>query len=211
MVGMEELKRKFIELLDKDNEFRYLIMGYLGLSEVMKRLEGHDRKFNEVITELKRHSEILEKHDRKFNEIMKRLEEHDKRLEELSIGLRALGARWGIMAEESFRNAMKGIVEKYFDGKISKWEYYDSEGIVYGYPSMVEVDIVIKDKVHILVEIKSSVHRGDVIELYRIAELYNREVGVKPRIAIVSPYIDSDAVKLSEKLGIETYSSLSSS
>ncbi|HIQ13687.1 MAG TPA: hypothetical protein EYH44_04830, partial [Thermoprotei archaeon] len=81
MVGMEELKRKFIELLDKDNEFRYLIMGYLGLSEVMKRLEGHDRKFNEVITELKRHSEILEKHDRKFNEVITELKRHSEILE----------------------------------------------------------------------------------------------------------------------------------
>jgi len=36
---MEPLKRQFLELLDKDLEFRYAVAGYLGLSEILKRLE----------------------------------------------------------------------------------------------------------------------------------------------------------------------------
>jgi len=33
------LKREFLELLDRDLEFRYAVAGYLGLSEILKRLD----------------------------------------------------------------------------------------------------------------------------------------------------------------------------
>lgn len=35
----EKLKREFIELLEKDIESRYTVAGYLGPSEVLKRLD----------------------------------------------------------------------------------------------------------------------------------------------------------------------------
>jgi chromosome segregation ATPase len=35
----EKLKKEFIELLEKDKEFRYTVAGYLGLSEILKRLD----------------------------------------------------------------------------------------------------------------------------------------------------------------------------
>ena len=48
----EKLKREFIELLERDKEFRYTVAGYLGLSEVLKRLdkleEGQVRLWKEV-------------------------------------------------------------------------------------------------------------------------------------------------------------------
>jgi chromosome segregation ATPase len=40
MVKMEDLKREFLELLDRDLEFRYAVAGYLGLSEILKRLDA---------------------------------------------------------------------------------------------------------------------------------------------------------------------------
>ncbi|MGB9717819.1 MAG: hypothetical protein ACPL4E_05190, partial [Thermoproteota archaeon] len=48
----EKLRREFIELLEKDLEFRYTVAGYLGLSEVLKRLdkleEGQNKLWEEV-------------------------------------------------------------------------------------------------------------------------------------------------------------------
>jgi len=34
-----KLKKEFLELLEKDLEFRYTVAGYLGLSEILKRLD----------------------------------------------------------------------------------------------------------------------------------------------------------------------------
>ncbi|MEM2922704.1 MAG: hypothetical protein QXF26_10375 [Candidatus Bathyarchaeia archaeon] len=38
-VALESLKRELLELLERDVEFRYAVAGYLGLSEVLKRLD----------------------------------------------------------------------------------------------------------------------------------------------------------------------------
>jgi chromosome segregation ATPase len=37
---MDALKREFLQLLDTDIEFRYAVAGYLGLSEILKRLDS---------------------------------------------------------------------------------------------------------------------------------------------------------------------------
>ena len=38
--SLRELKRRFLRLLDEDVEFRYTVAGYLGLSEILRRLDG---------------------------------------------------------------------------------------------------------------------------------------------------------------------------
>jgi len=48
-----QLKRRFLELLDKDLEFRYTVAGYLGLSEILRRLEEHDKRFEEILAEIR--------------------------------------------------------------------------------------------------------------------------------------------------------------
>lgn len=67
----------------------------------------------------------------------------------------------------------------------------------------MEIDLVIRDGRHVLVEVKSSVSSGEVLEFLRIATLYKKVTGVKPELAIVSPYINTRAHKLSEKSGIK--------
>jgi len=120
----------------------------------------------------------------------------------------ALGARWGLMAEEAFREGVKGVVERYFGGKVERWSYRDEEGVVFGYPAVVEADIVISDGEHILMEIKSSVSRADVFELWKIGRLYERVKGVRPKLAIVSPFVREEAKRTAEELGIELYTDI---
>ena len=222
-----ELKKQIIDLLEKDKEFRYTVAGLIGLREVLDELrelrrkgEEHDRKFNEILERLDRHEEILiehtkrfEEHDRKFNEILaelklhrEKLEEHDRKFDTLIRRLDALGSRWGLLAEGSFREGIKGIVEEYFGGKVEKWVYDDREGLVFGYPSMVDVDLVIRDGEHLLVEIKSSVSKSDIATLVKKGELYEKVRGVKPKLAVVSPYVDDEAVRDAKRLGIFVYS-----
>jgi len=60
-----------------------------------------------------------------------------------------------------------------------------------------------------LIEIKSSVHKADVAELYKIASLCSKVTGIKSRLIIISPYVDEKAKELAKKLNIEIYTSLS--
>ncbi len=181
---MKGLKSEILRLLREDEEFRYAVAGLIGLEEVLKRLDRHEAQLVKLREDMNRGFELLRRH------------------------IDALGARWGLLAEESFREAMAGVVERYFGGRVRRWAHYDEEGFVFGFPSVVEVDVVISDEEHILVEIKSSVSRADVFELWRVGQLYERVRGVRPRLAIVSPFVREEAKKLAKELGIDVYTSL---
>ena len=77
---------------------------------------------------------------------------------------------------------------------------------MYGHLAVVEVDVLIRDKEHVLLKVKSGVSKGDVAEFYRIGLLYEKVVGVKPRLVIVGDFIDRDAHELAEKLSVEVKS-----
>jgi hypothetical protein len=70
---------------------------------------------------------------------------------------------------------------------------------LYGHLAVVEVDVLIRDKEHVLLKVKSEVSKGDVAELYRIGLLYEKIVDVKPRLVIIGDFIDRDAHELAEK------------
>jgi len=144
----------------------------------------------------------MEEMRRDFNENMLMLSRSVKDLE-CSIG--AIGARWGILSEEAFREALRGILGEWFGVDVKKWEFFDDEGIVYGYPSVIDADIVVKDGKHILIEIKSHVRRSDIVEIVNIAKVYEKKEGVKPDLVIVSPYVEEKARELAKALGVKIY------
>ena len=107
------------------------------------------------------------------------------------------------LSEEGFRDAMRYVVEEVSGiAKVERWAYNDVEGFVHGIPSVVEVDLLIKDKEHVLLEVKSGISRGGVMELHRVRE-YEKITGIKPRLAIMGGFIDRGAKELAEKLGVE--------
>ena len=226
---LAQLKAELLRLLREDEEFRYAAAGLLGLREVLdairslqeqvarnteaiqalqeqvRDLQAQVRDLQEQVRGLQEQMVSLQKQVARHSEV---LERHSTRIEELARSIQALGARWGILAEESFRNVMKGVIERHFGGRVRRWTYYDAEGLVFGRPSLVEVDLLIRDEEHILMEVKSSISRADVLELWRVGQLYERLTGVKPRLAVVSPYVRDEARKAAEELGIEIYTSL---
>lgn len=208
-----ELKKKIIDMLEKDKEFRYTVAGLIGYGEILEKLDKHDRKFNEILAWLKKHDERFEEHDKKFNEIVEelklhrgKLEEHDLRFDTLIRKLDALGSRWGLMSEKAFRKGLKEILKEYFDAEVEKWIYNDKEGLVFGYPSIIDVDLVVKNGEHLLVEVKSHVNKSDVGALLRKGRLYEKVNNIKPKLAFLTPYIDDDAKEDAKKLGIAIYS-----
>mgnify|MGYP000212136402 CR=1 FL=1 len=166
---------------------------------IEQRIEEMRRDFNERIVAIEQRIEEMR---RDFNEQILRLNRSVRSLE-CSIG--AIGARWGVLSEDAFRSALRGILENWFGVKVTKWEAYDDEGIVYGYPSIVDADVVIKDRKHILIEIKAHVRRSDVAEIMNIAKVYEKKEGVKPDLVIVSPYVEEKAKELAKIHGVQIY------
>jgi hypothetical protein len=213
--------KKFIEMLKR------LDAHDAKFVEIFKRLEAHDEKFAEIFKRLDTHDEKfveilkrLEVHDEKFIEILKRLDRHECEIAELRKDMdrgfelmyrhiSALGARWGMMAEDAFREGLRGLLEKEFGLKVERWSGYDEDGLVFGYPSNVEVDVAVKDEKIILIEVSSHIRASDVFQFKRKAELYQRKTGRKPdRLLIVTPYADEKALEASKMLGIEVYTNI---
>ncbi|MGB9660252.1 MAG: PD-(D/E)XK nuclease family protein, partial [Nitrososphaerales archaeon] len=193
-------------------------------TEIIKRLEVHDEKFAEIVKRLDTHdqkfTEIikrLEVHDEKFAEIVKRLDTHDQELvrlredmlrgfERMDRHLGALGARWGLMAEEAFREGLKGFLAKELKLSVKRWVQRDEDGMVYGYPSIVEIDLSVSDEKITLIEVSSHVRSSDVLLFVRKTQFYEKATGRKPdRLIIVTPYAEKEAFEAAKRYGIEIY------
>ncbi len=186
-----------------------------------RRWEEAYKRFEVIETELRSLREeniklredfnkLREDFNKLYESVMKRLDLFEKRMDifeaRIERRITALGARWGIESENAFREAMRGVIEEVLGaGRVERWRYYDDKGEVYGFPSQVEVDLVVKDNVHVLVEIKASTSSGDVLELWRIGNLYSKVMGVKPRLVLITPFIDDKGLNTAKKLGVEVY------
>jgi hypothetical protein len=129
-----------------------------------------------------------------------------KRRYESTIG--AIGSRWGLYSEESFRSALKGILEQSFGVQVLNVNDFDEAGEVFGRPDQVELDIVITNGSVIACEIKSSLSKSDMYSFDRKVAFYQkRHERPVSRKLVISPMVDQRALPVAEALGIEVYSS----
>lgn len=64
----------------------------------------------------------------------------------------------GVLSEDAFRDGVRELL-KDAGYAVERWVYYDDKGYVYGYPSEVELDIIIRDGRTLAVEITSALKR----------------------------------------------------
>ena len=208
------LKEEFLALLEKDKDFRYAVVGLLGFEEILRRLDKHEEELVKLREDLNRLGENMllgfKRHD---EELVKLREEMNKLREDMLRGfelmnrhLDALGARWGLMAEEAFREGLKGFLEKELKLSVKRWTEYDGEGTVYGYPSIVEVDIAVSDEKTTLIEISSHIKPSDVLLFLKKAQFYEKTAKRKPdRLIMITPYAEKEAFIVGKRFGIEIY------
>jgi len=170
--------------------------------------DEQNRKWDENLEDLRRDRE---EQSRKWAENQKVINQMLQEIQGLSrkhdstIG--ALGARWGLYTEQSFRSALKAILEESFAVQVQTVTEFDKTGYVFGHPDQVELDIIIKDGLLIICDIKSSMSRSDVYAFGRKVEFYEQEHQQKAtRRLIISPMVDEYAQRVAKKLGIEVYS-----
>jgi len=109
---MASLREKMLELLEKDKEFRYMVAGYLGLSEIMRRL---DALSEEQVSLRKEQIKLREEQTKIWNE-MKGLREEQVSLREEQVKLR----EEQIKLREDF-NKMLSIIRT-MDSRLSRVE-----------------------------------------------------------------------------------------
>ena len=233
------LKEEFLKLLESDKEFRYAVAGLLGLEEILKRLDRHEeeliklrkdmnmgfRRHDEELAKLredmiagfKRHDEEIAKLREDMNAGFRRYDEEITKLrKDMNKGfmlveryISALGARWGIMSEEAFREGLRGMLEDELGLRMERWSCFDEDGRVFGYPSLIEVDVAVHDGKVVLVEIKSHVRASDVAVFKKKCDLYREKTGETPaRRLIITPYAEKEAFEAAKALNVEIYTKI---
>jgi uncharacterized protein YoxC len=121
------LRRQFLKLLDEDKEFRYTVAGYLGLGEILKRLDSIEeniRKIWEEIRGLREGQEKLWEAQNRLWEEVKALREGQEKLwdgqNKLWEEVKQLREGQNKLWEEV--KALREGQEKLWDGQNKLWE-----------------------------------------------------------------------------------------
>jgi hypothetical protein len=209
----DEQNRKWDDFKQESQQYR---------EEQARKWDEQNRKWDDFKQELQRDREEQahkwDEQNHKWDEQNQRWE--DAKLEfaqmhaaimaiaqkqERSIG--ALGARWGIQAESSFRNALAGILEKSFGVEVINVNENDAQGEVFGRPDQVELDVIIKNGLLIICEIKSSIDKAGMYIFERKVRFYEKRYQRQAnRLIVISPMVDTKAQTVAQQLGIEVYS-----
>ena len=176
-------------------------------AENKREREEQNRKWEEQKAEDKRERE---EQNRKWDESNRRFDEtHEKMMaqsKKLDRSVGALGARWGLQSERAFRDALAGILVENFGVEVVNVNEFDDEGEVFGKPDQVELDIIIKNGLLIICELKSSVDKPAMYVFERKARFYEkRHQRQADRLIVISPMIENRARQVGKKLGIEMY------
>jgi Uncharacterized conserved protein containing a coiled-coil domain len=182
MATKEELK-KLEERVDRIEE-------RMATKEDLKRLEERMATKEELrAVETSLREEIRNVETSLREEIGKVEESLREDMRKLWLALNALGARWGVFSEDAFRSGVRELL-KDAGYAVDRWVYYDDRGYVYGYPSEVELDIIIRDGRALAVEITSALKRGDLQQIRRKVELFSTVTGRRiDAVYVITPFI----------------------
>ena len=214
----EETSRRFKEQREEtDKRFK-------------EQREETDKRFKEQREETNRQfKEQREETNKRFEAVDKRFESIDKRFDEqgaeikatrkavdetrkdIDIKIGTLGSRWGIFAEGTIRNTLRELLLRHLKvNEISEWKERDEEGFVFGYPAEIQIDLLAKNDCHLLIEIKSSANRSDVVLFSKKAELYQKKTDIKPELLLVAVSVAEKAEDACKNLNVSliTYDEL---
>ena len=215
MMKMLERKMASDSQMWQENERRWeenhkeMVVITNALQENESRWE-ESRKENESRWEenRKENNRRWEENHKEIVAITNALQEQNKKIDrkyEQTVG--ALGSRWGLHSEASFRNALAGILTDFQGVEVINVNEYDDEGVVFGHPDQIELDLIIKNGVLMICEIKSSVSKSDIYIFERKVRFYEKKHARQAsRMIVISPMPDRYAKPVADKLGIEVYS-----
>ncbi|WP_017292520.1 PD-(D/E)XK nuclease family protein [Geminocystis herdmanii] len=204
-----EVDSKFDRILaelqrDREEETRKWEENKRQWEENNRRWEENNRRWEENNRRWEENTQRLDRHQDQIDQTLDEIKKLNKRYDS-TIG--ALGSRWGLYSEASFRNALKGILENSFNVQVLNLNDFDDEGDVFGRPDQVEIDVIIKNGEVIVCEIKSSISKAEMYIFDRKVQFYQkRHQRQVTRKLVISPMVDNRALPVAENLGIEVYS-----
>ncbi|OPH09322.1 PD-(D/E)XK nuclease family protein [Cylindrospermopsis raciborskii] len=173
-------------------------------AEQARKWDEQNRKWDEQNRKWEENNQRLDRIEAQNSATLEEIQKANRRYES-AIG--AIGSRWGLYSEASFRNGLQAILGQSFGVEVLNLTLYDQEGEVFGRPEQVELDIIIKNGLTIVCELKSSIDKAGMYIFGRKADFYAKNQNrVVDRKIVISPMVDERAVPVAKSLGIEIYS-----
>jgi len=160
-----------------------------SIGRLEERVKGLEERLG-MVEEKMATKEELKRVEASLREDLRGVEKSLKEdLRRVELALNALGARWGVFSEDAFRSGVRELLRD-AGYTVNRWVYYDDRGYVYGYPSEVELDVVVRDGGTFAVEITSSLRRGDLQQIKRKVELFSAVTGRRvDAVYVITPFI----------------------
>ena len=162
------LKKEIIRIIDQRiAEVHVTREDFSELKSIVKELAEAQKRTETKVEELAEAQKRTEIKVEELVTIQKSMElRMDRGFKEMRDSISALGGRWGIMAEDTFRNAIKGLLED------------KGYSIDKGYYGNREVDIIIRNGEHIMFEITWSMKKTDIARYIESARDYEAKTGI---------------------------------
>ncbi len=230
-----ELKKNIIKLLKEDEEFRYTVAGLIGYDAILKSLDEHDKKFNEILQEIAKLRQDMKNESAKVwdeiarlredmkNEFSKvwqeikdiklKLDEHtrilismDKRLGNIEKEVGELGNKYGFTLEDIVVTKLPLLLQK--EGIIINREDIKARYLIPINGRKIEVDIYVEGRINgRMVKIIGEV-KGR-IDKSDVNRFYNKFKGYDAYKFIFGHTIRPDAEVKAKELGIRLFATYS--
>ncbi|MBO3840595.1 MAG: hypothetical protein JTT17_07270 [Candidatus Brockarchaeota archaeon] len=221
----EKLRQEFIELLERDVEFRYTVAGYLGLSEILKRLdrleEGQRRLWEEVRSlreeqnKLWEEVKLLRENQSKLWEEVRALREEQNKLAAeqermrryMVTGFKDLSRALGVTFEDHTASLLEVMLIEmgYPEARVEK-KHLVYEGEVVEINLFCEEPLVIGEATVSIRSVGDA--EKEVEKLAKRVRMIEERYGKKPMltmlsVARVAPDVAEELRRLTEKYGIK--------
>ncbi len=197
------------KLEDLDPKVRDAFVYFIHEVEEKDKLMSVEREdFNELKGVVQGLAEAQGRTEKRVEELAEAQGRTEKRVEELAeaqgrtekkiddLGhsltnqIAALGSRWGIYNEGTFRGTIRGLLSKMSGVEVREGYYGDRQ-----------VDVIIRNGEHVILEITSRMHPKDINKIYSSADDYKLKEGIEPTLMVATSYISP---RLMEKImGLE--------
>jgi hypothetical protein len=131
----EKLKREFIELLETDKEFRYTVAGYLGLSEVLRRMDRMEERMLAPEERMLKIEESLEGFEKRLEKLWKYVDSGFRGLREmLGVTFEATARAFiGVLLKEmGYPEASVSVKHFAVDGEVVEVDTFCEDPLVVG-------------------------------------------------------------------------------
>jgi len=166
-----------------------------GVVQDLGEAQGRTEQRVEELAEAQRDlTEAQGRTEQRVGELTEAQVRTEKKIDDLGHSLTnqiaALGSRWGIYNEGTFRSTIRGLLSKMSGVEVREGYYGDRQ-----------VDVIIRNGEHVMLEITSRMHPKDINKIYSSADDYKMKEGIEPTLMVATSYISP---RLMEKImGLE--------